>query len=143
MKPPIELAKQYAHELGWKIFPANPVNKHPLISGWQDNASSDLHTIGHFFSKWPNAMIGIPTGKINGITIVDIDIRENKNGFNSIEELGLERLSIYPAVRTPSWLGRRGGGAKVPPEYIQHSTCRPVVRIRLPRGATRAGDTTA
>ena len=102
MKPPIELAKQYAHELGWKIFPANPINKRPLISGWQDNASSDLHTIGHFFSKWPNAMIGIPTGKINGITVVDIDIGENKNGFNSIEKLGLQRLSIYPAVRTPS-----------------------------------------
>jgi hypothetical protein len=47
-------------------------------------------------------MIGIPTGSINGITVVDIDIRDDKDGFRTIEELGLQRPSIYPAVRTPS-----------------------------------------
>ena len=29
-------------------------------------------------------------------------MREDKDGFQTLEELGLQRLSIYPAVRTPS-----------------------------------------
>ena len=102
MKSPTKVAIELARELGWRVFPANPNNKKPLISGWQDKASNDPDEIKRLFALWPKPMVAIPTGQINGITVVDIDVREDKDGFRTIEQLGLQRLSIYPAVRTPS-----------------------------------------
>ena len=102
MKSPTKVAVEFARELGWRVFPANPKNKKPLISGWQDKASNDPDEIKRLFARWPKPMVAIPTGQINGITVVDIDVREDKDGFRTIEQLGLQRLSIYPAVRTPS-----------------------------------------
>ena len=101
MKSPTKVAIELARELGWRVFPANPNNKKPLISGWQDKASNDPDEIKRLFALWPKPMVAIPTGQINGITVVDIDVREDKDGFRTIEQLGLQRLSIYPAVRTP------------------------------------------
>ena len=102
MKSPTEVALELAQELGWRVFPANPNNKRPLIAEWPDKASNKPDEIERLFARWQNAMVAVPTGFTNGITVVDIDVREEKDGFQTIEELGLERLSIYPAVRTPS-----------------------------------------
>lgn len=102
MKSPTKVAVELTRELGWRVFPANPNNKKPLISGWQDKASNESDEVERLFARWPGSMIGIPTGSINGLTVVDIDVRDDKDGFRTIEQLGLQRLSIYPAVRTPS-----------------------------------------
>jgi hypothetical protein len=102
MKPPIDVAIEMANDFGWRVFPANPNNKKPLIANWQNLASKDPVQIRELFARWPNAMIGLPTGAINGITVVDVDIRDDKDGFVTVEDLGLQRLSIYPAVQTPS-----------------------------------------
>ena len=32
MKSPTKVAVEFARELGWRVFPANPNNKKPLIS---------------------------------------------------------------------------------------------------------------
>ncbi len=102
MKSPTDVALKLAQELGWRVFPANPNNKRPLITGWPDRASNKPDEIKQLFARWQNAMVAVPTGVTNGITVVDIDVREDKDGFQTIEELGLQRLSIYPAVQTPS-----------------------------------------
>ena len=102
MKSPTEAALKIAQELGWRVFPANPNNKRPLIRGWPDRASNNPDEIRQLFARWQNAMVAVPIGVTNGITVVDIDVREDKDGFQTIEELGLQRLAIYPAVRTPS-----------------------------------------
>jgi hypothetical protein len=102
MKSPINVAIEMATEFGWRVFPANPSNKHPFISNWQQMASNKPEEIIKLFTPWPSAMIGVPTGAVNGLTVVDIDKRENKDGFKTAEDLGLQRLSIYPAVLTPS-----------------------------------------
>lgn len=102
MKTPIDIAIEMAMDFGWRVFPANPNNKQPLVSNWQNRACKDPSQIRELFARWPNAMIGLPTGAINGLTVIDIDIRDDKNGFVTIDELGLQRLSMYPAVQTPS-----------------------------------------
>ena len=84
-----------------RVFPANPRNKQLHIKGWQINAPM-IPAAVKLFSPFPDAMVGIPTGPLNGITVVDIDQRDGIDGIKTIEDLGLERLVLYPVVQTPS-----------------------------------------
>ena len=36
MTSSLDKAINLATDFGWRVFPANPENKGPLISGWQD-----------------------------------------------------------------------------------------------------------
>ena len=59
---------------GWKVFPANPENKTPLIKDWKNRASNNETIINRLFAPFPNAMLAVPTGPVNGITVIDFDI---------------------------------------------------------------------
>lgn len=48
--------------------------KHPRISDWQRESTKDFDKVFHrWWAKWPNANIGVPTGELNGIYVLDID----------------------------------------------------------------------
>ena len=59
--------------------------KHPRTWHGLSDASTDLETIKNWWSKWPNANVGLITGKKSGIFVVDIDI--NKGGEYSLDDL--------------------------------------------------------
>lgn len=69
----LQAALFYAEKMGMSIIPVGK-NKRPLLD-WTicqtQKASSSL--IKSWWDKWPNAMIGMVTGKISGIVVVDID----------------------------------------------------------------------
>lgn len=46
--------------------------KHPILLGWEDNASTDLDIITGWWQRWPWANVGIAAGK-SGILAFDID----------------------------------------------------------------------
>lgn len=72
-------ALQYAVN-GYSIIPLKQ-NKKPLISAWsefQKKPATDK-MIEEWWEKNPNANIGIITGKISGVTVVDIDVKEGKS----------------------------------------------------------------
>ena len=79
----ILIAIGYARE-GYKIFPCinkGKDKKKPLIKDWPNVATNDLKQINEWWTKWPNAAIGLPTGAINNIWVVDCDIKNDGNGI--------------------------------------------------------------
>jgi len=95
----VERKLQYAlHyvDKGWSIFPAPPGEKKSYKSAEFSNgrrwgATNDLDEIIEDFAKWPDANIGIPTGKDNGIWCLDVDTSEHgANGFASFANLEIQ-----------------------------------------------------
>jgi hypothetical protein len=103
---------------GYAIFPCRPENKRPYTSHGFKDAGKRENIICGWWKKWPDALIGLPTGKINGLLVVDVDKKNGKDGYASLEELRLD-LSDAPSVPTPSggthfFFGMPEGREKIP-----------------------------
>lgn len=82
----------------FKIFPGTYTNdgrKVPIaeMKGWYEKqlATDDQVTLNYWQQAYSNKikLWMIPTGAQNGIIALDIDVKENKNGFNTIQSQGL------------------------------------------------------
>jgi hypothetical protein len=91
----VETALQYAGR-GWWVFPC--LNKEPYrtLHGFKD-ATVDPKVICSL--KWPE--IGLRLGECSGLSALDIDVRQNRNGFDVLAELGVDPSSGLVAS-TPS-----------------------------------------
>jgi hypothetical protein len=108
--PTTAWALGYAQDRGWPVFPTRlvkrpngKVDKVPLVK-WGTEASRDPAQIEAWWRKWPDAAISIPTGRRSGIIILDIDIRNDRNGLDTLADLdiGLAILPDTPIAHTPS-----------------------------------------
>lgn len=63
--------------------------KQPMIKDWYNQATTDPNTIAQWQKTPSFAAWGVPTGSKNGILVVDIDVKGGKEGFKSLETLGL------------------------------------------------------
>jgi hypothetical protein len=97
-------------QLGFKVFPLANGTKRPAIEGWKERATSDLDQIRGWWAggEFTGCPVGIATGPGSGIFIVDIDVRPEYNGFDTLKTLaaangsGLEAFTGTIAVATPS-----------------------------------------
>lgn len=67
-------AKIYAAR-GWYVFPVEPGGKKPLIKDWPNACTIKAAQIDEWWARWPNANIGLVTGRRSGVAVVDIDPR--------------------------------------------------------------------
>lgn len=83
------------------VFPLRPNDWRPAIKDWQKLATTDEATIRRWWTQWPDANVGVATGK--GLLVVDIDNKKGKNGSQSFADLDLpfEALDTF-TVSTPS-----------------------------------------
>lgn len=72
MKTNLEIALQYLKR-GYSIFPCNK-DKRPLVS-WEkyQKELADEKEVISWWSKWPDANIGLATGRLSKIAVIDID----------------------------------------------------------------------
>ena len=66
--------------LGFKMIPLAPVDSHsngkrPLMSGWQEQATTNPSQVGQWFVENPNAGLGIVTGLASALCVIDVDPR--------------------------------------------------------------------
>ena len=86
----LDWALKYA-ENGYPIFPVHSVKdgkcscgnllcssvgKHPRTSDGFKSATTDSATIKKWWTMWPDANIGLPTGQTSGLVVVDADGQE-------------------------------------------------------------------
>ena len=87
----------YAENKNFSVIPVNK-DKKPLIK-WTEyqKKRADVAQIKLWWNKWPEAMVGIVTGKISGISVIDVDTEQ---GFKEINKLIPDSM-IMPTVKTP------------------------------------------
>ncbi|MCD1591233.1 MAG: bifunctional DNA primase/polymerase [Qipengyuania citrea] len=55
------------------VFPCKPDSKRPYTSHGFEDATTDPARIREWWARWPNAMIGMPTGSDTGFWALDVD----------------------------------------------------------------------
>jgi hypothetical protein len=65
---------------GWPVFPVSALTKKPLIKDWPNRATTDPKVIRATWRKSPKAGIGIVTGSRSKLVVVDLDVKNDKDG---------------------------------------------------------------
>lgn len=96
----LDAALEYAAK-GWPVMPVAPGDKKPLTAHGLKDATVYSPQIEEWWTKWPDANIGIPCGRITGAYVLDVDPRHG--GDTSLEEL-------CPPTKIPDTLVAQTGG---------------------------------
>ena len=86
----LEVAEEYP------VFPCD-VKKRPVCQGGFKSATQDPDEIERLFSLPGAALIGMPTGEASGVSVIDIDVRDGKQGRDWVKDnadlLGITKVS--------------------------------------------------
>ena len=98
--PDMSKAALWYAEHGFPVFPVHSASggrcscgrsecehpgKHPRTAHGFKDATTDSDTIKEWWGKWPEANIGIPTGAVTGLLVIDVDPRNG--GEESLDSL--------------------------------------------------------
>ena len=135
-------ARYYAR-LGWPVLPLHSADngrcscgnlgEHPRTQHGVNDASTDLVQIDGWWQQWPDANIGIPTGVVSGLVVLDMDPRNG--GDQSNKQL---QIDIPDAFNDP--LGVRCGSGvvhlyfKCPNPIPSRANIRPGIDIKAEGG---------
>jgi hypothetical protein len=127
------IAANLARTHGWAVFPVGD-NKHPVWpkykggSGYKDG-SKDPDRIAWLWRRWPGPLIGVSTGAMSGVSVLDIDLKHDAAlAWWRANEPRLPRTRAY---RT------RSGGVHL---YFLHATGVGCTQGKLALGVDTRGD---
>ena len=78
--PTLAVAARSLASAGVPVFPCQVEGKRPLTRRGFLDASSDAAQVAAWWSRTPNANIGIPTGGASGVVVVDVDVHGPTDG---------------------------------------------------------------
>lgn len=89
---------------GIPVFPCVPNQKRPLTPRGFLAASRDATQVRKWWERTPTANLGIPTGTVSGLVVVDVDVHATGTGFPAFERARASGIAKGWAwlVRTPS-----------------------------------------
>ncbi|PFO04672.1 DNA primase [Bacillus sp. AFS076308] len=136
-------ALAYASKLNWPVFPIhtptknhcscqNPncksPGKHPRTKNGLKAASTNLNLIAQWWRKWPDANIGVATGKESGFFVLDVDPRHG--GEDSLELLINQYGSLPYTIEAITGGGGRHILFKYPDQVKNRTNILPGLDIR-------------
>jgi len=91
---------------GWSFVPIAPREKRPLVpwTDFQHRTASEAE-IRAWFARWPDANVGIVTGAVSGLVVIDIDPQHG--GAESIRQIEQEHGALPETVEVET-----GGGGR-------------------------------
>lgn len=100
---PLPVAARELARAGVPVFPWVPGEKNPIVKRGFQHATNDLRRVQGWWRWRPNANIGIPTGAISGLVVIDVDVH-GVNGYAAYARAA--RAGLIPAplatVTTPT-----------------------------------------
>jgi hypothetical protein len=90
---------------GWSVIPVAPQGKRPLVP-WREfqQRAATAAEVRAWFSRWPHANVGIVTGALSRLAVIDVDAPHG--GLQSLAQLERDR---GPLPGTPQVLSGGGG----------------------------------
>jgi hypothetical protein len=88
---------------GLAIFPCQPRGKQPACDTGLHAATTDIERIDRWWHAVPNLNIGIATGAVSGIFVLDID---GEDGEGSLLKLESEHGALPPTIEVVTGKGR-------------------------------------
>ncbi len=97
---------------GFYVFPLAPRTKIPLkgMTDWAMKATRSKKVIKEWWEKNPECNIGVFTGKFRknqSLVVVDIDVKNGKDGFSEIIKLEFEGWDFPPTMEVETTSGGR------------------------------------
>ena len=77
-------ADAYAR-MGLPVFPLRPRDKRPFLAGGFKVATTDAGKVQEWWSRWPDANIGCPTGEVSGFWVLDVDLPDGPESLRALE----------------------------------------------------------
>lgn len=95
----LDTALFYAINYGWAVFPVNKQKKPITPNGWM-NAKKDPGAIKAWWKRYPTAGIGIATGSMSNLIVIDEDLDDDKgkNGYEEVRKWEVENGSLPETV---------------------------------------------
>jgi hypothetical protein len=117
---------------GWSVVAVEPRAKRPLVrwEPFQRRAPAAADVAG-WFERWPDANVGIVTGRVSGLVVVDVDPRHG--GGAALRALERAHGALPPTVESATG----GGGRHL---YFAHPGGRVRNRVGLVPGIDLRGD---
>jgi putative DNA primase/helicase len=110
--PILDAALDYARA-GLCVFPLN--GKKPLTAHGFKNATCAESTIREWWRKTPRANVGLPTGAMNGLIVIDVD---GPGGDAALAALEANNANLPPTRKIQTRPGRHQLWFKQPPGFI-------------------------
>lgn len=94
-------AVNYAKKMGWAVIPLHSIDnghctcgnknctsagKHPKTARGVKDATKNIDQVIKWWQRWPEANIGIATGRLSGFFVLDIDGRQGEESLSELEE---------------------------------------------------------
>jgi len=126
-----EAAHGYAAR-GWSVIPMQPRGKRPLVV-WREfqQRIASAGEIDRWFRHWPDANVGIVTGQVSGIVVVDVDTRHG--GPDSVARA----VAMHGPLPATVEAATGGGGRHL---YFAHPGTPVANRVAIQPGIDVRGD---
>lgn len=99
----LDLAAKGIPVLPWRMVErkSGKWDKVPHIKDWPNEATTNPERIRKWWKRWPDAQVGIVTGKRSGIDVLDLDQKDGKDGMAALRDAGHD-VDSPVIIKTPT-----------------------------------------